>query len=253
MTLTALGLLAGCVSGESGVRKALKNNPDIVFDVISENPEAFMDVVNRAAQTAQRGQQEKRAAARRESRERDLKNPKKPVLAADRRLSGKADAKIVIVEYADFQCPACAAGYVGLKKIKETYGDDVAFYYKNYPLNFHPLAAPAALYYEALMLQDREKARKFHAHVFEKQRSMRDESFLKDAAQSTGADMKRLSKDMKSEKLKQRISADMQEFEQFGFTGTPVVIVNGVALEGAQSFESLEEAIELTKNKELAP
>ncbi|MNY81572.1 DSBA-like thioredoxin domain protein [compost metagenome] len=61
--------------------------------------------------------------------------------------------------------------------------------------------------------------------------------------------MKVLASDVQSEQIQARINDDMEEFQRFGFTGTPVLIVNGIALQGAQSPEEIERVIALTQRK----
>ncbi len=238
--------LVGCASSETQIREAIKKNPKIVFDAIEENPEQFMIVVNRAAQNAQLKQYEKQASEMRSEQERDLKNPKHPSLSASRRLDGEDSSKIVMVEYADFQCPACRMAYDSIKLFKEKHKGQVQFYYKNMPLDFHKMAYPSALYFEAIRLQDKAKAMKFYDYVFENQRQMTDEALLKKAASHVGANLKKLSADIKSDIVKKIIDEDANEFQKFGFTGTPVLILNGVALNGAQKVEELERIANLT-------
>lgn len=246
--ITSLAALAivGCATNESQVKEAIRKNPKIIFDAIEENPEQFIEVVNRAAQKAQQKQYEKQAAALKAEQEKDLKNPKQPKLSDDRRLMGNSESKLVIVEYADFQCPACKMAFDSLSQFKKKYKGKFQFYYKHMPLDFHKMAYPAASYFEAVKLQDKEKAKKFLDFVFQNQRQMSDESFLKKAAQNVGADVKRVQQDLKSEKIKNIIEEDMAEFQSFGFTGTPVVLINGVALNGAQKLEELERVAKLT-------
>lgn len=243
----AIGTLTGCASTENQIKEAVRKNPDLVFDVIRENPSRFIQVVNEAAMKARAEHEENRAQKIAREMEEDLKNPKEPALDPSRRLSGNDDGKIILVEYADFQCPACRMGQTALRKFKEKYRDQVQFYYKNMPLDFHEMALPAALYFEALLLQDKDKARRFHAEVYENQARLKDESFLKETARKVGSDMKRLEKDVKSKKVVSLVKADMEEFQKFGFTGTPVILVNGVALHGAPSFENLERVLEMTR------
>lgn len=238
--------LSGCATNESQLKEALKKNPKIIFDVIEENPEQFIEVVNRAAQKVQQKQYEKQISEMKEEQERDIKNPKKPKLTNDRRLSGNSNSKITIVEYADFQCPACRMAYESLSEFKQKYKGQVQFYYKHMPLDFHKMAYPAALYFEAIKVQDTAKAIKFYDFVFENQRQMSDENFLKKTAQNVGADIKKVQQDMKSDKVKQVIEEDMAEFQKFGFTGTPVILINGVALHGAQKIEELERIAKMT-------
>ena len=238
--------MIGCATKENQLKEALKNNPKLVFDVIEENPEQFIEVVNRAARKAQQKQYENQLAAMKAEQEKELKDPKKPKLSEDRRLSGNAGGKITIVEYADFQCPACRMAFDTLKEFKEKYKGQVQFYYKHMPLDFHKMAYPAAQYFEAIKLQDKQKAVQFYNLVFENQGRMSDESFFKKMAQNSKADMKQLQKDLNSDKVKQIIQADMTEFQEFGFNGTPVILMNGVAMHGAQKMEELERVAKLT-------
>lgn len=237
--------LASCATSDSQIRDYLKKNPQVLFDVIEENPEMFLETVNRAARKAQGAQAEKQHAEREQRVQEQLKNPLKPKLDKSRVLAGSSEAKIVIVEYADFQCPACSMAAANLKKVLEKYGDRLQFHYKNMPLDFHPMAMPAALYFEALMKQDRAKAHKFYDAVFANQRAL-SEPFLKDTAKKVGADMKKLETDVKSESVVRTVKSDQDEFVNLGFTGTPVIVVNGIALEGAQPTEAIERVIELT-------
>lgn len=232
--------LGGCTLSEAQVENTLKKNPKILFSVIEEHAEEFMASVRRAAESDDRAQQGRRVAAMQAEQEKDIGHPKQPKLTVDRRLKGKEGGKLVVVAYGDFQCPACGVGHGPLNQFLEKHADDVEFYFKNMPLDFHKMAYPAALYFEALRLQDRKKAAAFYDDVFAHQREMTEESFLDAAAMRAGADMKRLTKDMKSDAVKKTIAADQKEFADFGFTGTPVVLINGVALQGAQPLAELE-------------
>ena len=59
---------------------------------------------------------------------------------------GGANAKVIIIEYSDFQCPFCTRGYATIEnEVLKTYGDKVKFYYKNFPLAFHKWAEPGAV------------------------------------------------------------------------------------------------------------
>ena len=63
---------------------------------------------------------------------------------------GNKDAKVVVIEYADFQCPGCGALFSPLKEAKEAYKDKVAFVYRYMPLtSIHPNAKAAAASAEA--------------------------------------------------------------------------------------------------------
>lgn len=242
--LTVL-LLSGCITSENQIKIALEKNPKILFDVIEKNPEEFLTVVNRTAEIAQRRQYEKRFEESKKQIEADLQNPKKPKYDKSRILFGQPTSKIVIVKYSDMQCPACQMAYKNIEILKDKYKDHVQFIFKHMPLDFHPMAYPAAQYFEALMIQNKKMAQKFYTLVFENQKKLSPE-FLKNTAQKLGADMKKLNESIKSEKLNQLIESDIQEFQNFGYSGTPVILINGVALHGAQPVAEMERIIDLT-------
>ena len=241
-------LLASCATSDSQIRDYLKKNPQVLFDVIEENPELFIETVNKAARKAQGANQEKQMADRQQRLDEQMKNPLKPIISKERLLAGNPQGKIVIVEYADFQCPACSMAATSLKTVLDKHKDKIQFYYKHMPLDFHPMAAPAARYYEALMIQDRAKAKKFYEQVFEGQKNL-SEKYLKEIAKKTGADMNKLAADIKGEAVAKVLAEDREEFIQFGFTGTPVILVGGIALEGAQPPEAIERMMELLTKK----
>lgn len=248
VTLGCLSFL-GCAPNKTQIQDVIKKNPKIVFDVIEENPEEFIEVVNKAAQEAQKKRYEKQIADMKKEQEEELKNPKKPELSKDKRLMGSDSGNLVVVEYADFECPACGMAYEPLKEFKEKHKGQIQFYYKNMPLSFHPMAQPAALYFEAVRKQGNDKALKFYNYVFSHQREIKEKDFFKKAVKAAGANLSKVEKDRKSEAVEKAIKADMAEFEKFGFTGTPVVLINGVSLHGAQRLEELERVAELTLKK----
>ena len=83
-------------------------------------------------------------------------------------VSGKADSKIILIEYADYQCPGCYAAYPHIKTITNEYKDSIAFVYRNFPLiSIHPNALAAASAVEAAGLQG--KYWEMHDSVFQNQ------------------------------------------------------------------------------------
>ncbi|MCK6597292.1 MAG: thioredoxin domain-containing protein, partial [Bdellovibrionaceae bacterium] len=70
------------------------------------------------------------------------------------------------------------------------------------------------------------------------------EAFLKKVAKDVGANMAKLEKDLKDEKISKKIQTDMEEAQKFGIRGTPGFIVNGVSLKGALPFNEFKEVID---------
>lgn len=238
--------LSACSPSSSQLKKAIEADPSIVFVAIEKDPMKFIEVVNKAAQDAQRQAGEKAQQDEQKSREEEFKNPLKPVVEEGRVIFGKKDAPITIVEYSDFQCPYCSRGYQTMQQVRQEYKDKVRIVFKHLPLDFHPLAMPAAQYFEAIAKQSHEKAEKFHDAMFEKQASMKDkgEKLFTETAKKLGVDMKKLAADLKDEKVMARITADMEEARKFNFSGTPGFIINGVTLKGAYPFKDFKVIID---------
>lgn len=234
VVVSALALSA-CAPSANQLKKAIESDPSIVFVAIEKDPEKFIEVVNKAAQDAQRRGQEKAQEEETKSREAEFANPLKPVIEDGRVIFGKADAPITIVEYSDFECPFCSRGFNTVKQVREEYKDQVRVVFKHMPLDFHPMAMPAAKYFEAVAKQGADKAEKFHDIVFENQNELKGkkEAFLKEAAKKAGADMAKLTKDLNDASIMDRINKDMEEAKKFNITGTPGFIINGVSLRGA--------------------
>lgn len=181
-----------------------------------------------------------------EQRENEFQNPKKPKIAKDRAVLGNLNAPIVIVAYSDFECPYCSRGANTVEEVRKKYGKKVAFVFKHLPLPFHSMAQPAAEYFEAIAIQDGKKAYAFHDEVFKNQKDLKGkgEGLLKELAKKVGADLKRISQDIKSEKVKKRIEEDKAEASEFEISGTPGFVVAGVTLKGAYPVAAFEEIIE---------
>lgn len=252
LVLTATVGLAACTPSTSQLKKAVEENPDIVFGAIEKNPQKFIDVVNKAARDAQNQARESEQKEEEKRMEEEFKSPKTPVIEEGRAIFGKKDAPITIVEYSDFECPYCGRGHQTIKEVMKEFGDKVRIVYKHLPLDIHPMAMPAARYFEAIARQDHAKAEKFHNEIFENQQELRTEreKFLDKMAKKVGADMGKLKKDLDSDAVKKQIDADMEEAKKFGFTGTPGFLVNGVSIRGAYPASEFKKIIDrhLSKN-----
>lgn len=238
--------LAACAPSSKQLKEAIEKDPSIVFVAIEKDPEKFIEVVNKAAQEAQKKAQDKAVNDEQKQRDEEFANPLKPEIEADRPIFGKADAPITIVEYSDFECPYCSKGYQTMKEVMKEYGDKVRIVFKHLPLDFHPKAFPAAKYFVAIAKQGTAKAEKYHNLIFEDQNSLRSkgEVFMKEAAKKAGADMKKLEADLQSAEIAKLIDKDMEEAKKFGFNGTPGFIINGVSLKGAYPFPAFKDIID---------
>ena len=89
---------------------------------------------------------------------------------ADTPSKGPANAPIVVVEFADFECPACGATQPVLDELYEHHQGQIRFFYKHYPLPMHPNAEKAARAAVAAMRQG--KFWEMHAVLFKNQQAL---------------------------------------------------------------------------------
>lgn len=153
-------------------------------------------------------------------------------------IKGNVDAPVTLVEYSDFQCPACAAFQPVLKEILATYGEKLRFEYKHYPLPVHPYAQQAAIAAEAAGQQG--KFFEYHDALFEKQAEWSKSptpvtSFTK-YAEELNLDVEKFKQHQKSALLRDIVRADLNEAKELGLTGTPTFYLNGEKME-ISSFE----------------
>jgi len=163
------------------------------------------------------------------------------VAIGESQYKGPKDAKVVIVEFSDFQCPFCARVGPTLAKINENYPDDVKVVFKNLPLAFHNKAMGAAQAAEAAGNQG--KFWEMHDLLFKNQRTLSEEKYVEWAGQLE-LDVEKFKKDMASAEVKKRIEADKREASKLGVTGTPGFFINGRFLSGAKPYDSFKVIID---------
>jgi protein-disulfide isomerase len=158
---------------------------------------------------------------------------------------GNPAAPVTIVEFTDFQCPYCSNGARTVSAMMAKYEGKIKLIVKHYPLPFHPVALPAALYFEGIAAQSPDKAWQFYDALFANPGQLAaGEDALKKVAAELGVDMQKLEQDVRSPDTYKKIAADKQEFEQAKFDGVPVFIINGTAIVGAQPPQVFIELIE---------
>jgi protein-disulfide isomerase len=148
---------------------------------------------------------------------------------------GPADARVTIVEYAEFQCPFCARAQPTLARILARWPNDVRIVWKNQPLPFHQHARPAARL--AMAAHAQGKFWTLHDTLFENQRAL-DADALARYGQAIGVETPPA-----GGKVDAAIEADVAEAARVGANGTPTFFVNGRVLAGAQPFEKFEAVI----------
>ena len=156
---------------------------------------------------------------------------------------GPDDAPVLIQEFADFQCPYC--GKFALQtypRIKEAYGDQVRFVFRDFPLStIHGSAQKAAE--AAQCAQDQGLFWEYHDLLFANQDALAD-SDLRGYAEKVGADTGQFNDCLDSGKNAREVQMDMQDGQRSGVSGTPAFLINGLLVSGAQPFEQFQIAID---------
>ncbi len=150
-------------------------------------------------------------------------------------------AKVVIVEYSDYECSYCARHHPTLVELMDTYGDDVAWVYRHYPLSFHAEAVPAALAAECASEQD--MFWEFTDEMYDNQTSLGEDLYF-EVAETLGLDIDEFTTCYEEERYVDDIQADMESGTAAGVAGTPGNFVNGVAVSGAQPASVFEGLID---------
>ncbi|MEO5950591.1 MAG: thioredoxin domain-containing protein [Candidatus Saccharimonadales bacterium] len=149
---------------------------------------------------------------------------------------GKADSKVVVIEYGDFQCPTCGSVYPNMKTVTDKYKDQIAFVFRNFPITtIHPNARAAAAAVEAAGLQDKYwdmYNRLYQAQTQWSSLSATDRtSYFDAAAKDLGLNLDTFNTDIASDKVNQKISYDQAVAKKINVTGTPTVYMNGKVVE----------------------
>ena len=205
-------------------------------------PAEIPDPTMEALRARQAQQEEQRIAN-------ELENPVPVDLPAERAVKGPKKAPITIVVYSDFQCPYCSKGAETVEEVVKKYGKKIRYAFKHLPLSFHPMAMPAAKYFEAIAMQSPVKAYQYHDEVFQHQSRLSEGvPYLDEVAKKLKVNEKKLKADIESETVTKRLAADAEEARKAGITGTPGFNVAGVVLKGAYPIE----AFSLIIDKKLA-
>ncbi|HJP92511.1 MAG TPA: thioredoxin domain-containing protein [Pyrinomonadaceae bacterium] len=158
---------------------------------------------------------------------------------------GDINAPVTIVEFTDFQCPACAAMHPVLDEVLKSYGNKVHFVVRDFPLNQHEFARKAAEAANAANAQG--KFFEYIAILFKNQKAL-DVPSLKKYASDLGLNRARFDAALDRGVYAAEVQKDIEEGEMYGVGSTPTVFINGVQLK-TLSTEGLRAAIDRALSK----
>ncbi len=169
------------------------------------------------------------------------------LVRSDSPSQGPSDAKVTVVEFGDFECPACGSLYPAFKQVMQDDKDkSVRFIFRNYPLpqhSFAPLAAEAGL-----AAQAQGKFWEYHDILFEHQDNLA-QSDLETYAKNLGLDTQKFSDDLNKHTYASVVDRDKSDGAALGLDHTPTVFINGTEYTGDYSVSQLSAAIDAALQK----
>lgn len=162
----------------------------------------------------------------------DAKAPSAPTVSATNHTRGTGS--LTLVEYGDFQCPACAAYKSTVDAVVEKYKDQITFQFRHFPLTqMHPNAFAGARAAEAASKQGKfwEMYDTLYTNQTTWSSSNRPNDSFNNYAKNIGLNIDTFKSDFKSSAVNDAINADRKAGEKDGITGTPTFILDGKKLD----------------------
>jgi len=164
---------------------------------------------------------------------------------------GNDNAKVVIQEFADFQCPACARVASIVNQISKEYQDSILVVFRNYPLDkacnssitreLHQYACKAAVM--ARCAGTIGQFWQYHDKVFEQQDQMQSDTFLKKLGTSVGLSDDQINNCWSSKDILAKIKSDVTLANKIEVNSTPTLFINGKQYLGSKGVDSLRAEI----------
>ena len=163
-------------------------------------------------------------------------------------IKGNPDALVTLLEFSDFQCPACGAYHPLIKQLEKDYPDSLRFVYRHYPLvSIHKNATAAAKATEAAARQG--QFWEMHDLLFEKQKewsssSNPEEEFFIPYAVTLNIDVEKFRNDMNDSAIDTKIRRDVASGDSINLRGTPTFVLDGTVLDSPQSLNEFKTLID---------
>lgn len=152
---------------------------------------------------------------------------KEALIPAGAHTSGNASASSWLVEFSDFECPACGEFEPAVEQLIKNDSDKLLFAYRNFPLSQHKNGMPAARAAEAAALQN--KYWEMHSLLFANQTRLTDGLYL-DLAKQLNLDESKFQADLKNPAVQAKIDSDVNYGNSIGINATPTFFLNGLQI-----------------------
>jgi protein-disulfide isomerase len=171
----------------------------------------------------------------------------KTLIKSDSHVEGPANAKVSVVEFGDFQCPACGSAYPVVTQIEGNYKGKIKFVFRNYPLPVHKNAKVAAEAAEAAGAQG--KFFEMYHKLYDNQKAWSDSNdalneFFVVYAKDIKLDVNKFTSEVKASKYANKIQNDMNDGNAVGVSATPTFYINGVAQVGGLPYDDFKKKVD---------
>jgi protein-disulfide isomerase len=155
---------------------------------------------------------------------------------------GPADAPVTIIEFSDYQCPYCKLWHDSVyDRLLANYPGKVRFVYRDFPLDGHPEALPAA---EAAQCAGEQNAYwKYHDVLFGEQYGLSNAAYLR-YAQDLGLNMPAFTACLDGHRFQAAVKDSLRYAVGLGVGSTPTFYINGIEVIGAQPYETFQQLID---------
>jgi protein-disulfide isomerase len=173
---------------------------------------------------------------------------KKVLILENSFTKGAKNAKVTLVEFGDFQCPACAAAHPIVEQILAEYKEDVKFVFREFPLPaaVHPNSKISAYAAEAAGAQGKffEMYDALYKNQDEWGGDKNPMQFFEKYAKNIGLDMDKFKSDVESKKYEEKIQKDAVDGNALGVTATPTFFLNGEKITGGLPYNEFKAKID---------
>ena len=173
---------------------------------------------------------------------------------------GPKNAKVTVIEFSDFECPYCGAAMgtqpdliarfksqnpnweaAGPKLEEIARQGKIRLVFKQFPLDFHQNALPAAE--ASLCANEQGKFWEYQGELFKNQEKLGKDLYI-ELAEKLGLNKDKFTQCIKSNKYQQKIQDELDYGKQIGVSGTPTFFVNGLKIVGAQPYSIFKQIID---------